>query len=262
VAGVERGVGPGERLVRPVGLATLDGRRFAVADPDSPGLFLAGNGALERLECPGLPWSAPLAVAYAPGGALLVADAGAGRVVRLESGTCRVELEGLERPVGVAISAGRAFAVDGPRHEVVAAGAPGTPALHFGAEVLASPVAIAADADGNLLVADALEARVVRFTADGRVLATVGGRAPEAGGLLRPKAVAAGPGGRVLVLEASQDRVAVFSADGLLLAYLGEPGAGPGHFSQATGLAVAAPWLAVVEAGGRIQIFELVGGTS
>lgn len=262
VAGVEREAAPGERLVRPVGLAEAGGRAWAVADPDAPGVFLVSGDGLARVECPGAPWVAPLAVAAEPGGGLLVADAGAGRVVRAAGGGCRVVLDGLERPVAVASAGGRAFAIDGPRHEVVAAGPAGEAPLRFGADVLSSPVAMAATPEGHLLVADALAARVVRFAADGRVLGTLGGRAPEEGGLLRPKAVAADAAGRVFVLEASQDRIAVYLPDGRPLAHLGEPGAGPGRFSQATGLALAAGALAVVEAGGRIQIFELVGGTS
>lgn len=263
VTGEERGAAPGEQPVRPAGLATADGRTWAVADPDAPGVFLLAEGtAPVRLGCPEAPWAGPMAVAFEPGGALLVADAALGRVVRLRDGRCQTVLEGLERPAGVAAAGGEVFAVDGPRHEVVAAGPGGGAPRRFGAEALLAPVAIAATPEGHLLVADALAARVVRFAADGRVLGSVGGRAPELGGLLRPKGVAAGPDGRVYVLEASEDRVAVFDGGGRLLAWLGEHGAAPGRFTQATGLAVSAGRLGVADAAGRVQIFELLGGTS
>jgi len=263
VTGEERDPAPGEQPVRPAGLASADGRRWAVADPDAPGVFLLAEGAAPvRLACPEAPWGAPMAVAWRADGALVVADAARGQVVLVRDGRCQVVLGGLERPIGVAVTGGRIFAVDGPRREVVAADPAGGAPLRFGAEVLTSPVAIAATPAGDLLVADALDARVVRFSTDGRVLGTVGGRAPEAGGLLRPKGMAADAAGRIFVLEASEDRITVFGADGRLLAHLGEHGADPGRFSQATGLAIGAARLGVADASGRVQIFELLGGTS
>lgn len=262
LTGQEQAPAPGEAPVRPAGLASADGRTWAVADPAAPGLFLLAEGAAPaKLACDAAPWAGPAAVAAAPGGAWLVADAAAGRLVRLQGGRCQVLVSGLERPGGVAVLGGRAYVVDGPRHEVVSLDLAGGPAARFGAESLESPSAIAATPEGHLLVADALGARVVRFAADGRVLGTVGGRAAEAGGLLRPRGVAADAAGRVLVLDGAEDHLALFGPDGRLLALLGEHGEAPGRFSQATGLALAGARLGVADGAGRIQIFELLGGT-
>jgi len=262
LTGEEHAPAPGDAPARPAGLATADGRTWAVADPAAPGLFLLAEGAAPvKLDCAAAPWVGPMAVAFAPDGALLVADAAAGRVVRHRAGRCEVLLSGLERPTGVTLAGGRVYVVDGPRHEVVSVDLAGGPLLRFGAEALESPSAIAASPEGHLLVADALAARVVRFSPGGRVLGTLGGRDPEAGGLLRPRGVAADAAGRVLVLDGAEDRLALFGADGRLIALLGEHGDGPGRFSQATGLALSGARLGIAEAAGRIQIFELLGGT-
>ncbi len=261
LTGTERAPEPGAAPVRPAGLASLDGRTWAVADPAAPGVFLLVEGeAAVRLDCAGLPWSGPMATAFAPDGALLVADAGAGRVVRARGDRCEIVGAGLEHPTGLAVLGGRAYVVDGPRHEVVALDLAGGAATRFGAEALESPSAIAATPEGHLLVADALSARVVRFAPDGRVLGTLGGRAPEGGGLLRPRGVAADAAGRVFVLDGAEDRLALFGPDGRLIAHLGEHGEAPGRFSQAAGLALAGARLGVADAAGRVQIFELLGG--
>jgi sugar lactone lactonase YvrE len=54
----------------------------------------------------------PMGVAIGPDGSCYVAEAGAGRVVRLAGGKAETVIEGLERPEGLAIAGGRLVAID------------------------------------------------------------------------------------------------------------------------------------------------------
>jgi hypothetical protein len=77
-----------------------------------------------------------------------------------------------------------------------------------------APVGLAADADGNFLIADAVAGQVFRVTSDGRRLTPLGraGRGP--GEFVRPKQVCATQSGLILVVDAGRQSLIVFSHDG------------------------------------------------
>ncbi|WP_242343967.1 6-bladed beta-propeller [Anaeromyxobacter terrae] len=267
VLGLERRA-PDAGLRRPFGVLAVDGEETLVADPDLARVVrVGGRGTQRTVECKGRAWSAPFALARAPSGELLVADAGAAVVVRISpDGRCAELGAGrLERPTGVAATADRIYVADPPRHEVVALSAAGEVVARMGGRgagdgQLSFPTAVAVAPDGTLLVVDALNFRISRFSPDGRWLGAFGEAGDEGGALARPKGIAVDREGRVYVSDAQRDVVLVFSPAGALEYALGASGEGPGRFVHPAGLAVAGNRLLVADSlNGRVQVFELIG---
>ncbi len=253
-------------LSRPFGVA-VEGQWLYVADPDGPRVLRVdwAQGTFTAVECPQRPWRAPMAVALAPGGVLLVADAGAHEVVRVEGGQCTTLGTGLERPTGLAVSQDRLYVVDPPRHVVVGF------ALSGGAEVvrwgtrgaeeseLNFPTAIAAKADGTLLVVDALNFRVVTFSREGKPLAFFGQAGRQEGDFGRPKAVAVDSLSRLWVSDAQYGVVLGFDATGAFQVAVGGSGREPRNLSLPAGLAIAGTVLFVADAyHHRVEFYELL----
>lgn len=266
IAGVERQPLPGGPLARPFGVAAGPDGSFVVADPDGPAVLRVRGGRAEPVDCRGRAWSAPMAVA-ALGDALLVADGGAGEVVRVAAdGSCRALGSGqLERPTGVAAGPDRVYVADPPRHEVVELSPSGEVLARWGTlgdrdGQLHFPTAIAAAPSGELLVVDALNFRVVRYAPGGRRLGAFGARGETGGAFARPKGIAADGAGRIYVSDAQRDLVLVFSGTGEFEAALGASGSGPGELLLPAGVAVSGDRLLVADSHNhRVQVFEILG---
>jgi DNA-binding beta-propeller fold protein YncE len=268
IVGAESAPAAPVAVERPFGVAvTRD--RVAIADPEGPSVLAVAwpSRRTEQLTCPQHPWSAPIAVAFAPDGALYVADGA--EIVRVgKDGCAAFGAEHVERPTGLAFAGGRLFAVDPPRHVVVAFSPEGEEVLRFGghgeeAGQLNYPTAIAAAPDGTLLVVDALNFRVARFAADGRFLAAFGSSGEAQGAFGRPKAVAVDDDGRIFVSDVEQDAVLVFAADGTFERSIGRSGTGRGEFLLPAGLARSGKLLFVADSyNHRVQVLELLGVTS
>jgi sugar lactone lactonase YvrE len=96
----------------------------------------------------------------------------------------------------------------------------------------AKPVGLAVDSDGNLYVADMLNARIEVFDADGNFIRTFGKRGDGPGYFAMPKGVAIDCDGHIWVSDSMQNRLQVFTQDGRLLIYVGSgQGLLPGMFS-------------------------------
>lgn len=254
-------------LARPFGIA-VSGGALIVADPDAPGVFrLAAEGPPQPIACRNRDWTAPMAVAAGDDGTLFVADGGAPAVVRVEpGGACAALGEAdLERPTGVALSGGRLFVVDPPRHQVVVLSTAGRVLRRFGEAgeapgQLYYPAGIAADADGSLLVVDSLNFRICRFTPEGALVEAFGERGDEDGRLARPKAVAAGPRGTILVTDAQRGLVLAFTRQGGFDFAFGEPGKEPGQLDLPSGIAVDGERVYVASSlNHRIEEYQLLG---
>jgi DNA-binding beta-propeller fold protein YncE len=268
VAGLEPAPPEGVAFARPFGVAARDGA-VLVADPDAGEVTLVEpRRAPRRLACAGRAWQAPIAAAPGPEGSWLVADGG--ELVRIDArGGCRPFGAGrVERPTGVVHANGRTYAVDPPRHAVVAFDDAGAEVLRFGGpggggERLNFPTAIAADADGSLLVVDALNFRIARFSPDGRLLGAFGRPGDEVGQFGRPKGIAVGPGGRIFVSDAQWDVVLVFARDGAFDYLLGGSGEAPGQLLLPAGVAIDRDRLFVANAqNARVDAFALLGDGS
>lgn len=259
---------PAPAFVRPFGVAAAEAEVF-VADPEAPAVYRIDrqSGAAAPLECADRPWGAPIAVALDASGTLYVADRAS--VVRVRKGSCAVLVgAGLERPSGLAFAAGRLYAVDPPRHQVIAFSADGSELLRFGSRgeepgELNFPTAIAAAGDGSLLVVDALNFRIDRFAPDGKFLGAFGEAGDAGGAFGRPKGVATDSRGRIYVSDVQHDVVLVFSPGGEFAFAVGRTGEGPGQFLLPAGLAVSGRFLFVADSyNHRVQVFELLGGES
>lgn len=96
----------------------------------------------------------------------------------------------------------------------------------------AKPSGVAVDSEGNLYVADLLNARIEVFDADGNFIRTFGKRGDGPGYFAMPKGVAIDCDGHIWVTDAQQNRLQVFSQEGQLLIYIGNgQGLLPGMFS-------------------------------
>lgn len=268
VLGVDAPATADRLLERPFGVAARAGE-LLVADPDLPTVLrLAPGGGVEALRCPEREWGAPMAVAFDDRGTPLVADAGAGLVLRIEpDGRCTPLGAGeLERPTGLAWSGGTVYVADPPRHQVVALAASGQATARLGGRgdgdgQFAFPSALGLGTGGTLLVVDALNFRVARLAGDGRWLGVFGSAGEEGGGFVRPKGVASDAAGRVYVSDAQRDLVLVFDAAGAYEYAIGAGGVEPGRFAHPAGLSIDGRWLYVADSlNRRIQVFEILGG--
>lgn len=271
IVGLETRSREEEAFQRPFAIAVEEpSGDLVVADPDAPAVLRARPGGRPSpIRCRGREWGAPMALAFSGDGSLFVADAGAGDVVRVSpDGTCVSFGSGaLERPTGVAVAGDTVYVTDAPRHEVVVLTSSGV-LSRFGTRgedegQLSFPTAIAAAPDGTLLVVDALNFRVARFSRDGRWLGSFGERGEEGGAFARPKCVAVDGGGRIYVSDAQRDLVLVFGENASFEYAIGASGEDRGSFAHPAGIHVRAGKLYVADSfNRRVQVFELLGDRS
>lgn len=269
VVGLSEGQDDGPRLARPFGVAVV-GPLLWVADPDARAVLQIDRrtGSLGQISCPGRDWQMPMGLAAAPDGTFWVADAGAHAVVHVAGEACSAfGQRSLSRPSGVAVAAGRVYAVDPPGHRVIGFAPDGTEQVRIGGRgekggELNYPTGIAALADGTLLVVDALNFRVERFTSEGRWLGSFGEPGDGEGALGRPKAIATDEQGRIYVTDALHDVVVVYSPTGAFQLAFGGSGQGAGSLTLPAGLAFGEGRLFVADSfNRRIGIYEVLGGT-
>ncbi|MES1944488.1 NHL repeat containing protein [Salinisphaera sp. PC39] len=104
---------------------------------------------------------------------------------------------------------------------------------------LDQPYGIAVDPrNGNVLVTDAANQRVVVFDPSGRVVRTFGQNGDGPGQFALPTGVAVGPQGHIYVADYNQDRIQKFTENGEYLLEWGDSGSGETRFNSPNGLAV------------------------
>ncbi len=119
-----------------------------------------------------------------------------------------------------------------------------------------APIGITLDANGEVLVADAELAAVLRLGPDGRPLGSFGD-----GILVRPTGIARDPAtGTIYVADTRANDIKVFDAEGQLLDTIGSRGDGPGDLNAPTYISFAHDRLYVTDTlNSRIQIFDRDG---
>lgn len=109
---------------------------------------------------------------------------------------------------------------------------------------LTKPRGLGFDRAGNVYVAEKLNHRIQKFTADGRFLATWGGFGSGDGRFNLPYGVAVDGAGRVFVADTLNNRIQVFDGNGRFLGKWGRnggdgsAGSAPGEFNGVYGIAI------------------------
>lgn len=262
-------------LLRPQSGMVDAAGRVLVTDAGRQAVFVfdAPQGRLQLWEEADdrAPFQSPVGIAAGPPGEILVADAGLGRVVRLDGSGRALGSFGagvLERPTGLARdpATGEVFVADTRAHDVKVfdaggrllrrIGRPGTRPGEFNA-----PTHLAL-AGGALYVADTLNARVQVLAPDGTPLRSVGRRGLYVGNLTRPKGVTVDSHGNTYVIESYYDHLLIYDPQGRFLLPIGGTGAGAGQFFLPAGLwSDAEDRIFVADMfNGRVVIFEFLGG--
>jgi len=91
------------------------------------------------------------------------------------------------------------------------------------------PVAITADADGNLYICDSMNFRVQKLDRDGKALSAFGEAGRNPGTLARPRGLAVARDGLIHVADARLGIVQIFDPQGQALMHYGGTGTGPGE---------------------------------
>jgi len=174
----------------------------------------------------------PFAVEIDSRGRFVVSDSGSGALIRFDVAEKRYDILGTQGAVKVKL-----------------------------------PLGLAIGANDSIYVADAAQAKVLAFTADGKLLGVWG----RDGELKNPTDVAISPDGKKLyVADSKEHKIVVFDAmANKLLTSFGQRGEGDGEFSFPTSLAFAKDGnlLIVDQINARVQVFtpqgefvEMIGG--
>lgn len=272
-----------EALQQPMGLAVSpDGQRLYVSDYAKPDVLVFDftartvkplwRGALSGFQ-------APMGLAVDHQERIYVVDSSARNIrVFAPDGTMErvITNEQLERPTGIAVDEvrGRIYVADSSstksaNHVVRIFDKAGTYLRAIGSQGSEAgqflfPTYLALDANGNLYVADTLNARVQVFDPDGRHLKTFGERGDAWGMFDKPKGVALDHFGNVYVVDSSWSNVQIFNSQGQVLLFFGGRGAYPGLLSNPTGIAIDRHnRIYVADAfNGRICMYDLVNTTA
>jgi tripartite motif-containing protein 71 len=119
------------------------------------------------------------------------------------------------------------------------------------------PGGSAADADGNLYVADVANHRVQKVDPAGAPLAVFGSQGSGDGKLNNPRDVALDAAGNVYVADSGNNRIEKFAGDGTFLAKWGSAGGGDGQFINPSGVALDSRGHVFVSDTGNNRIEEL-----
>src|SRR5262249_52049811 len=120
------------------------------------------------------------------------------------------------------------------------------------------PAGLAVDSRDNVLVADSLNNRILRFAPDGKLLAKWGATGADDGQFNMPWGVGIDTEDNVYVADWRNDRVQKFSVDGDYIATFGSSGAGIGNLSRPADVSVDADGNVYVADWGneRVSVFE------
>lgn len=201
-------------------------------------LHVGGRGALQT----------PSGFWIADDGSKYVADLKRKQVVVFDSDdnfvTTLGDATNLERPVDVAIYGERIYVCDMQKHQIIVfdrvtgklmsvIGKPGDKDGEFN-----RPTHITVDQKGNLIVNDAFNFRIQKFTPDGKFIRQIGMAGNTPGSMARPKGIVTDHDGNLYVVDAAFENVQIFNQEGKLLLFFGGAGLEPGSMYLPAGIAI------------------------
>ena len=101
------------------------------------------------------------------------------------------------------------------------------------------PTYVTLDSDGNVYVADTMNARISVFDPSGNFLRIIGSRGDGFGRFDKPKGIAFDSFGNLYVVDSSWSNVQIFGPGGDVLLYFGGRGGYPGLLRNPTGVAIS-----------------------
>jgi sugar lactone lactonase YvrE len=149
----------------------------------------------------------------------------------------------MERPTGIAFNPTNRllYVAETGTHQIVAIDLTGNERLRFGARgslpgQFNYPTDLCIDRKGNVLITDALNARIQTFSAAGKFIASFGQPGDTPGNFAKPKGVAVDSDNNIYVSDALFDMIQIFSPSGQLLMGFGDRGNEPGQFWMPSGI--------------------------
>jgi DNA-binding beta-propeller fold protein YncE len=121
-----------------------------------------------------------------------------------------------------------------------------------------SPNGVAADASGNVFVADYEGNAVHKFTSLGALITSWGSTGGLPGMFRQPVDIALDGSGDVYVLELLGRRIQKFTNGGAYLTTIGTPGSGPGQFQDPVGIGLDDAGRIYVADAGRVRILRFL----
>lgn len=170
----------------------------------------------------------------------------------------------LKKAMGVLVAGRRVYVSDSDNHRVMVFDYDGKPLFSFGEPgtgpgELDFPYGLAADAQGQIYVADMNGGAVKVYTPDGRFVRFFAEENAADRAIERPAGLTIA-GGRVYLTDLAKHQVLVFNGDGSPVLSFGKPGTGDGEFRSPNTLAVAGNRIYVVDTGNdRVQVFDSNG---
>ncbi|HMO46504.1 MAG TPA: VWA domain-containing protein [Rubrivivax sp.] len=237
----------GAQLANPAGIAVDSAaNRLIVARPIASELAstsLAGAAAFSSIGFFGNNsaaegFSAPISVVVQAGGHLIVLDSGNGELDRYQfsaaNGTYAYDAAflGNNRSTfdGAPLSQATAITLNGSLLYILDAGSARVVRLDLGTGVATTivsnatwsqPSGIAADANGNVFVADTFNHRILKFPAGMGAAQVIGGQGTANGRFRSPRGLAFDATGNLFVADSGNQRVQVLEANGAYLAKIG-----------------------------------------
>lgn len=267
------------RIVEPMGLAVSDdGQRLYVSDFAHLAVFVFDFPAKMFSKIEGL--ARPVGLALDAQENLYVVEQekrGVSVFNRRGERTRFITDPGIERPTGIALdrTRGRIYLADtghtqSQEHTVKIFDLQGTLTGKLGhgkgeePGQFMFPTYLAVDGEGDLYVADTLNARVQKFDPDGRYLKTIGQGGDCWGCFDKPKGVALDGFGNVYVADAGWSNVQIFNQKGQTLLFFGGRGPVPGMLKNPSAVVVdrqnriyVADYL-----NHRVEVYQLVNTTA